>query len=444
MADFFQTEITNLKRYRQQIRKLFTKLKERKALFTTQQAGVSYFNFGMHEQKLAKLLRDAVIKETYQFQPAKQQLIVVNNKRRTIYTFALLDKIVMSVLITILAELAETYLADQLFSYRKRRRPLTAAKQFSKYVRAHTQKFSKSQRGCYLLKTDIADYTDNIRLDAHSKLWQLLDEMLLKNNCHLTTYQQQLIRASFRPIYEDESELLQCNIKGVPTGSIASTLAYNLYCAEIDRQISQIPELYYSRYCDDILIAHANPNILQQAIQKLQQMLQTLGLTRRQAKDQLLYLTMAAKKPPYAEWDAGQKLTYLGYEIYADGSLMLSSKRLSKLLKALRQRIANVVRLCRDSLKLAELGKTVCQAINAALIDEIFGEQAVPALLECNHLGMLKHLDYLIALAIAEAISCQKGVKAFRKIPYYRIRTEWGLISLVQRAVHLSYRKQVK
>lgn len=444
MADFFQTEITNLARYRRQIRKLYTKLKERNALFTAQQDGVSYFSFGMHERKLAKLLRAAVMNETYQFQPAKQRIIVVNNKKRTIYMFALLDKVVMGVLITILADLAESYLSPQVYSYRKKRRPLTAAKKFSDYLRNQSATTPILQRGCYVLKTDIANYTEHIDLGAQSKLWQLLDDMLVSNNCCLTAYQQQLMRASFRPDYYDVDNMRQCNVVGVPTGSVASTLAYNLYITEIDRMLAHIPHLYYSRYCDDILIAHTSPHRLQQVGQKLSQMLEALGLQRKQAKDQMLYLTMAAKMPVMDGWLGSQKLTYLGYEIYADGSLMLSSKRQRKLLKIIRERIANTMSLCCADLTFDELGEAICQAINTALFDEVLGEQTMQALLECNHLGMLKHLDYLIALAVAEAISNQRGVKAFRRVSYHRIRHAWRLISLMQSAVHLSYRKKIK
>jgi retron-type reverse transcriptase len=437
MHDFFQFEIRNLARYRQQIRKLFTKLKERKALFTTQQAGVNYFSFGLQEAKLAKLLRNALINESYQFQPAKQRLIVVNNKKRVIYDFVLLDKIVISVLMSILLELAETYLSNQVFSYRKGRRPLHAVKKLCHYVQMQRAQANGSRADCYILKTDIADYTDNIRLDFHSKLWQLLNAMLTKANCRLTEYQQQLMSSCFRPEYINSDGLLQCNIKGVPTGSIASTLAYNLYLAEIDQRMIQITGLYYSRYSDDILLVHTESAALKNAIQQFNQMLLDLGLTRKLAKDNSLYLTKAGRASVDPFWQGAHKLTYLGYDVYANGAFMLSTKRQSKLLIALRQRIDNVLTLCDGKLALENLGKTLCQAINRALLDETFGEQAAQALWECNHVGMLKHLDYFIALSIAEAVSGQRGVKAFRKVPYVKIRRDWQLISLVKRRISL-------
>lgn len=437
MYDFFQFEIRNIARYRQQIRKLFTKLKERKALFTTQQAGVNYFSFGLQEAKLAKLLRNAVVGETYRLQPAKQRVILVNDKQRVIYDFVLLDKIVISVLMSVLLELTEGYLSNQVFSYRKGRRPLHAVKKLCHYMQIQRAQLKEIGADCHILKADIADYTDNIRLDSHSKLWQLVKTMLAKANCQLTEYQQALINSCFRPEYINLQGLLQCNIKGVPTGSVASTLAYNLYLSEIDQQMTQIAGLYYSRYSDDILLAHVEPEALKTAIQQFNHMLSELGLMRKLAKDKALYLTKGGRASKDTFWLGAHKLIYLGYEVYANGTFMLSTKRQSKLLIAIRDRIANVLNLCDGKLPLEALGNTLCQAINRALIDETFGEHAIKALLECTHVGMLKHLDYCIALSIAEAASGQRGVRAFRKVPYKKIRRDWQLISLVRRRISL-------
>jgi len=444
MNDYFQAQIHNLERYRQQIRKLFSKLKERRALFTTQQAGVNYFSFGLHENTLAKLLRQAVCDETYQFGSARQRSITVNHKKRVVYDFLLTDKIVISVVMSILLELAEHFLANQVFSYRKGRRPLTAVKKFSRFLQTLPKTGARVNADCYVLKTDVADYTDNIRLDEHSKLWQLLDLMLAQAGCHLTAYQQGLLRYCFRPEYLNPEGLLQSNIKGVPTGSIASTLAYNLYMAEIDKAMLKISGLYYSRYSDDILIAHPLPENLTAAVSHFTQMLTRLGLQRKLAKDQALYLTHAGRPHADANWQGVHKLTYLGYDVYAQGNFSLSAKRQAKLLTAVRQRIANVLTLSQGRLTQDELGKTLCQALNNALADEIFGEQAVSALLECTHLGILKHLDYLFALFIAEALTHIKGAKAFRIVSYQRIRRVWGLNSLLKRQIQQWQRNHEK
>ena len=42
----------------------------------------------------------------------------------------------------------------------------------------------------------------------------------------------------------------------------------------------------------------------------------------------------------------------------------------------------------------------------------------------------LKHLDYKIALAVAEAATGCKGVRAFRQLSYKRLHTDFSLQSL--------------
>ena len=43
----------------------------------------------------------------------------------------------------------------------------------------------------------------------------------------------------------------------------------------------------------------------------------------------------------------------------------------------------------------------------------------------------LAQLDYLIAKIVLEAVTGKRGVRGFRKVPYRKIREDWGLVSLL-------------
>ena len=43
----------------------------------------------------------------------------------------------------------------------------------------------------------------------------------------------------------------------------------------------------------------------------------------------------------------------------------------------------------------------------------------------------LEQLDYWIARTVVKALSGRRNARAFREIPYRKLRNDWGLISLV-------------
>jgi hypothetical protein len=63
-----------------------------------------------------------------------------------------------------------------------------------------------------------------------------------------------------------------------------------------------------------------------------------------------------------------------------------------------------------------------------------------------NNRAQLKHLDYLIALSLAETLSDKRGVRAFRIIPYKKLRRTWHLHSLVvaRNTIEKKQRKKVR
>lgn len=86
-----------------------------------------------------------------------------------------------------------------------------------------------------------------------------------------------------------------------------------------------------------------------------------------------------------------------------------------------------------DSKDINERGKILCAIINKALDPK--SNLKLPYVdylkLIINDRGQLKHLDHSIALIIAQHLTGIKSVKAFRQVPYEKIRRQWKLQSLV-------------
>ena len=53
--------------------------------------------------------------------------------------------------------------------------------------------------------------------------------------------------------------------RGVPTGQPISCVLFNLYLSGLDAQLDRIPGAFYARYCDDIVFAHPDPDVVRAA-----------------------------------------------------------------------------------------------------------------------------------------------------------------------------------
>ena len=136
-------------------------------------------------------------------------------------------------------------------------------------------------------------------------------------------------------------------------------------------------------------------------------------------------------------WHGANKFLHLGYRISGDGQFAISKLQQRSFFRDLQKRIENCYRN-RGNLSWAEQGKTICTAINHAFTDRIFSKpQALTLIRDGADEAQLKHLDYVIALKIAETVSGRKGPRAFREVPYRTIREQWGLLSLL----HLKLQK---
>ena len=80
------------------------------------------------------------------------------------------------------------------------------------------------------------------------------------------------------------------------------------------------------------------------------------------------------------------------------------------------------------------VGRAVCAAVNHALRPRTgIAEQRSANLLRAvvTDREQLRQLDHRIAGIVASAVTGRRGPRAFRDVPYRRLRDDWGLRSLV-------------
>ena len=404
------------------------------ALFELKQDGIPLFTFGYDRENLARILAESVRKEEYVLSPPVLCAIKVKNKERLIYKFSPLDKIVIGTIGTFLTEVLAPFIHDEVFSYRKHLSASDEVKSLSKYIMSQRKRNNRSQ--FYLFQTDIHSYSDEINVQDHSPFWETLNSIFKQANLKPSKYHWQLIKDTIRPSYINDEGSLACNLKGLPTGSPIAPFVYNFYVYTVDTALSRPEELFYARYGDDIVICHHDIQIMSGYVTKLSTNLQKLKLQKSPKKTHLFYLSPAGNSCPYGQWRGVNRVDILGFNLNAQGHYCVSMPRQKSLLKKIRLRIQNILHTLADEDQETK-GRLLCQILSKFMIDEShISSPIISAVENSNDTKQLKHLDYLIALSIAESLSGIRGCRSFRKIPYKTIRRKWGLLSLARMKSH--------
>ena len=225
-----------------------------------------------------------------------------------------------------------------------------------------------------------------------------------------------------------------CRVKGLPMGQPISSIVANLYLGEMDKALEALPGGFYARYGDDFLFAHADPAVVREAEAAIDETLDSLRLTVNEKKRRTLYLTPPGR--PSDAWPEARgtsAVPFLGTRIAADGTIGLDESKIRLLLRELDRRATTTVRTMRGASR-EQTGRAVCEVVNRALdprsaLTQSRSAIALRRVVTDRH--QLEQVDYLIARVVLKAVSRRRDARAFREIPYAKLRHDWGLISLV-------------
>lgn len=427
----FSFALSQAKYYRNQIARIH--LKHGSNLFSVKysQGGLSISNIAFNADNFASVLAKTVSAGKYEFEPGEIRTAEINGKERVLYSFRLTDLILHGVVAQIMDEAMEPLLSDNLFSYRSGISRWEALHSIADYVRKHKKSFADpKRRGLYVIRRDVTKYTDNIPLGNNSPLWPKLSKLLCADR-QFKKEHLDILENVIRPEIHEADGCLFSNIKGIPTGSPVSNSLFNFYLLDLDNQLNNIPGGFYARYSDDFLFMHPDPQVVIEANQIISKVLNSLLLTTNPLKDRLIFLNGAGRKSEFLpELPGAQSITFLGCRISFDGTVSLAPHKVKELLDSFKDRIHRTTEIY-ETENIEELGATVCQVLNNAIeTDQPLTYHNAEYLLKAiNDRAQLKDLDYRLALMIAERLSGVRGVRAFREVPYNKIRAKWRLIS---------------
>lgn len=422
-------------RYERQIDRLHQRHMSDGGLWTITQQGVGLGSVVMQRGKVARMLARAVSRGEYTLGPARLRSVRVGGKDRTVFRYDLFDLIVHGVVADILSEAITPTLSPQLYSYRTGVSWLDGVSAFAGYARAHHRaRPDPRSRGLYVLRRDVAAYTDSIRVDDASAIWgQIIDVLHLDEDAIADApapwpVVRDVVRAS---VLEDDGSIRTMAV-GVPTGQPIASVAFNLYLRDLDHEMAAVPGAFYGRYSDDLLFAHPDPGIVRGIAARLDERVGDYDLELKAEKGLDLYLSGAGR--PSFEWPEAKgtgTVTFVGMSVALDGTVTLGGKKMKRFLREARRRSENAARAT-AGLGDDQRGRAVVASLNGLLDSRDAALQGAPAPLLASAVtdrGQLDWLDHELALIVARQVSGRNDAAAFRSVPYRRIRSEWGLRS---------------
>lgn len=144
---------------------------------------------------------------------------------------------------------------------------------------------------------------------------------------------------------------------GIPQGGALSPLIANIVMDSVDRAVlsTNDPDLFYARYCDDMILIHPDKRKCQAALDRYLHALQQLRLVPHPPVPRSRHTFEnddAKSKAPYlwspktdARIEAAECIQFLGYKFRRDGSLSLRDKTIRKHKEKLHRLVAKTTRM---------------------------------------------------------------------------------------------------
>jgi hypothetical protein len=395
-----------------------------------QQSGVELREIGPSSRALlAKELAKTVVSGDYRFSPSVARTAHVGGKARVLYRGSITDAAVVGVVAKALRRLVEPMLSRTVYSYRRGRSSLEAVRDFAAFLREHAiTRPDPRERGLHVMRRDVARYGESIPVHDASPLWPQLDAVFAHWGIAEKEPLVLLTRAAVRPLIAgDQGEhYLE---RGVPTGSSIQPVICNLYLNALDHQLAAIDGGFYARFGDDIVFAHADAEAAASARNAADSIVTAHELAFKAEKSKDIYFNAAGRSS--GEFAGTAFIEYLGLRLSFAGAVGLPTPKARRLLRELTRRFDNCVRLIRD-IETPEALELLCNTAKASLDPRSpLAQTLVPILAHAvDDRGQLRHLDYLLALALVRRLSRRRGVRAFREVPYATLRRA-GLPSLL-------------
>lgn len=437
MNHFLADELVSVEAFERQLEILHQKYLGGGISYFIEQDGVSLSAMTQDSKNFCRALVKEIRAGRYALQPAHLRMIKVGEKERLIYKFRVTDLLIHGVVSRAIMQHFLPLFSKNLYSYIKGRNWWDAVNDFSAYARAYFRSESdKRKLGLYVLRRDIAKYTDSIPVGDSSPVWDILRREMAfpkRPNALEKTAWQLCVGVVRTEALTLEDEMPFTNLVGVPTGSPISTTLFNVYMIELDRRLDALKPGFYARYGDDLIFADTDPNKAKTAVKVIRDTLTEHRLRSNLEKSRDIYFTGAGRaSTAWPEAKGNNRVDFLGCFIASDATVSLGPKNTRALLTDIDGRLRRLAANFPAKASEDERGRLASQIVNEALNPDSPLAQKSAGLLRfaITDRESLRELDREIMLRVLRCATGSTSVKVFRRFSPLKIRRGWKLVSL--------------
>ena len=431
-----EKELANPQTYDDAIWRIFKKKSQRGLAFRTADRDVTYLSTATQRRALALAIARNVANGLYQPQPVSLRFLEVKGKRRIAHLPTFTDHVVGSALYRLLSHNARCRGLPGVYSYLPGLTNVTAMQAFARFVRIHRKRFGHLSPPLFVLQSDFERYGEDLPIGTDAALWTILRQVAELGHPHNTIgpHVWNLITSLARPIVREQDGTEFTRLHGVAMGTPLVPVLENLAVTPIDARISTIDGIFYARYNDDFIVAHPKLTAVYEAENRIDALLQSLGVKRKYSKEYRTALSgngqPSAEDPTYRGRD---RIDCLGLTVNHVGTVSLGQHLLSRFIRRVAQRI-DAAAPALSVLPIHDRAQYLVQTANVMLDTESpFAVSGLSALLKTTtDRGVLKDLDFRIARKIVQTATRTPGVRGFRQLSPATLRDDMGLVSLVQ------------
>ena len=393
-----------------------------------------------HKKQFAQALSHDLRKEQFIYPTIQGLVKIKNHKERPVFQVTGSSYIIQSMLMNILHKGYDKKLSDQLYSYRKGRHARHAVQHLAARIR-HRTSAKQAISDHYVYQSDIRDYAGTIATHPESYLWKKVHQILKACGfADLTPYEQHLVHGAIAPTICPTSKAQRPRDYGLTQGLPLVNWVCNIYLDHLDHQLSDIPNVDYIRYCDDILLISPCMDHLDASIAVLQSGLASLGLSIHPEKEKRIFLTRAGRPCDQPNYIGSSRIALLGYHIEANGNISPGRRKMKKFIAKIRHRIHTINHAFHQEPERIRC-QLICQGVNALLGLE---SSPMPIFVArffsiTNDVNRFKELDFLIAYEIAKCLTKNRSIHALRRYPKKHLQQTYGLKSVFRVFKQLNY-----
>jgi hypothetical protein len=391
-------------------------------------SGVSLATIHHDRRTFAKLLVRDLQANRIDPAPGRMYWIEKKGKRRRLFDFPLVESIIHDAVARWLAERMSPDLSAHLYSYQPGVSYHRALRAFAGYVRAaNAKRFGANTSGVCVLRRDVHQYFDSIPVHDEAPLWPLLRTVLERTDSQVMAWP--LVLRTIRPLLKDGSGRTYTLDRGIPTGSPVANVIANLYLSAMDNDISRVEGVFYARYGDDLIAAHADVPAAAAVADRLAVHLGSAGLDFNAEKTRDAYLTRSGGVRQ-ASFAPATHVELLGHRVGATGTISLSVKKTRRLLEDLQLRAENAA--CAVEGDVERIASAI-RAVNRLINPRSSAAHPYAKLLATTvtDRSYLKWLDHELRLIVLAAAAATRSPRHFRGHSPRELRSGLGLRSLV-------------